>query len=228
MTSARDLKLAKLIDHTLLKPEAQETDIKTLCREAREYGFYSVCVERKWLRLAATELQGSGVLPITVIAFPTGEGTAEEKRAQALEAVALGAQEVDMVLNRKNLADRNYALLHEEISQVVEACAPTPVKVILETSELEDSHKTIACAIAKAAGASFVKTSTGFSKGGATEADVRLMRGVVGDSMGVKASGAIRDTETALRMVAAGASRLGTSASVAIVKGLKTASSAIY
>jgi len=214
-----DQKLAQLIDHTLLRPEATEAEIRKLCAEAREYGFKTVCILAKWLPLATEVLQGSKVLPITVIAFPSGEGSPAEKAAETRAAVTAGAKEIDVVLNRTWIKEKNYGRTYAELSQVVTAAAGNPVKVILETSELTDDEKKIACAIAKSAGVSFVKTSTGFSKGGATESDVKLMRAVVGGDLGVKASGGIRDYATAMVMVRAGATRLGTSASIAIVTG---------
>jgi len=164
-------------------------------------------------------LQHSRVLPITVIDFPHGKGGLIVKRQQAFEALEAGARELDMVLTRVWLHERNYKALHEEIVAVVNLAQKVPVKVILETSELDDLEKIAACVIAKCAGASYVKTSTGFSKTGATEEDVRLMRKTVGSEMGVKASGGIRTYPVALRMLRAGANRLGTSASVAIVRG---------
>ncbi len=213
--------LAQVIDHTLLRPEATEDELTKLCVEARECGFKTVCVLAKWLPLAAQLLKGTGTVPITVIAFPSGEGSAQEKANETSAAVSNGAKEIDVVLNRTWLKEKTYSKTLEELSAVVKAANGLPVKVILETSELTDDEKKIACVLAKIAGVSFVKTSTGFSKGGATEADVRLMREVVGRTLGVKASGGIRDYETAMKMIRAGATRLGTSASVAIVGGVK-------
>ncbi len=209
--------LAKLIDHTLLRPEATEAEIKKLCEEAREHEFKTVCILASWLPFATQILKGSQVLPITVIAFPSGEGSSAEKAKETEAAVALGAKEIDVVLNRLWLKEKNYRATHEELALVVKAANGLPVKVILETSELTNDEKKIACALAKSAGVSFVKTSTGFSKSGANEADVRLMREMVGPELGVKASGGIRDFTTAMLMVNAGATRLGTSASVSIV-----------
>ncbi len=219
--SVQPEKLAQLIDHTLLRPEATEAEVRKLCDEAREHNFKTVCILAKWLPKATEWLKGSAVLPITVIAFPSGEGAPEAKAAETREAVAAGAKEIDVVLNRQWIKEKNYQQTYNELYQTVTAAKGLPVKVILETSELNDLEKTIACAIAKAAGVAFVKTSTGFSKSGATEADVRLMRAVVGEEIGVKASGGIRDFATAKKMIEAGANRLGLSASIAIVTGAK-------
>lgn len=213
--------LAQAIDHTLLKPGATDAELFKLCDEAKEYGFKTVCVEARFLAAATAQLAGSSVLPITVISFPEGNRTTSEKAAETRSAVAAGAREIDMVLNRELLKTRQYDAVEKDIAAVVEAAGSVPVKVILETSELTDCEKAIACALCKKAGAKFVKTSTGFSKSGATEADVRLMREVVGPEMGVKASGGIRSFEDAVKMIRAGASRLGTSASVSIVQGAK-------
>ena len=211
--------LAGIIDHTLLRPDASEEEIRRLCEEAAEYRFKTVCLEAKWLPLAVAALRGTGVLPITVISFPHGTLATALKVDEAKAAAKAGAREIDMVLNRGLLREKEYRLVEDDIAEVVRSVPGVPVKVILETSELTDEEKAIACALAKAAGAAFVKTSTGFSKGGATADDVALMRRVVGDAMGVKASGGIRSHADALRMVRAGATRLGTSASVAIATG---------
>lgn len=212
-------RLCAAIDHTLLKPDADETQIRTLCREARENGFFSVCIESKWLEVAVAELTGSPVIPITVVGFPSGAEPTETKTRQTREAVSRGAQEIDMVINREWLQTAKYDRVYKDIAQVVGAAAGKPVKVILETSELAEDQKAIACALSKLAGAAFVKTSTGFSSGGATVEDIRKMRALVGSRMGVKASGGVRNYEQAAAMIAAGATRLGTSASVAIVTG---------
>ncbi len=211
--------LAQYIDHTLLRPEATEQEIIKLCDEAVAHHFKTVCIEAKWLSTATTRLKGSKVLPITVISFPHGSDSTEKKHQDTLAAVKAGAQEVDMVLNRGLLAQKKYFEVWNDIHQVVLAAGTIPVKVILETSELSDTEKRIACALVKAAGAHFVKTSTGFSKSGATEADIKLMRETVGSEFGVKASGGIRSYEDAIKMISAGATRLGTSASIAIVQG---------
>ena len=217
--------LAPLIDHTLLKADATGAEILSLCEEAKRHGFATVCVSSSNVGEAARVLSGSSVLPIAVVGFPLGAAVTLAKAAEAREAVRLGAREIDMVLNLGALKAKDYALVERDIHEVVEASRPSPVKVILETSLLSDEEKIIACALAKAAGASFVKTSTGFSSAGATVEDVALMRRVVGEDMGVKASGGIRTTEDAMKMVAAGASRIGASASVAIVTGQKAGGS---
>lgn len=211
--------LAQYIDHTLLRPDAKELEIIKLCEEALENSFKAVCVEKQWLPLVAPLLKGTPVLAITVISFPAGDGSTERKVEEALESLQEGAKELDMVLNRSLLRAGKYDLALSDIASVVDAAGTIPVKVILETSELTHDEKVVACSLAKAAGAAFVKTSTGFSKDGATEEDVQLMRRIVGPSMGVKASGGIRSYETAAKMIRAGANRLGTSASVAIVTG---------
>lgn len=217
-------KLAQYIDHTLLRPEATEAEIIKLCDEAVTHNFKTVCIEAKWLQTAAARLKGSKVLPITVISFPKGTDSTEKKYQDTLTAVQLGAQEVDMVLNRELLSQKKYAEVWKDIHQVVLGAGSVPVKVILETSELSDEEKRIACALVKAAGAHFVKTSTGFSKSGATENDIKLMRETVGEGFGVKASGGIRSYQDAIKMIAAGATRLGTSASISIVQGAQSSS----
>lgn len=217
-------KLALLIDHTLLRKDATAPEFEKLCQEAIQYGFKTVCVEAQWLPLVTQKLKGSSVLPIAVICFPEGTAPTSEKIKKTQEAVKAGAQEIDMVLNRELLKARKYTEALQDIKGVVEAAGKAPVKVILETSELTSEEKVIACVLAKIAGAAFVKTSTGFSKSGATVDDVRLMRQVVGPEMGVKASGGVRSYDDAVKMVGAGASRLGTSASVAIVGGAQGSS----
>lgn len=212
--------LASMIDHTLLRPDATEAQIATLCDEARKYRFFSVCVEKRWIPIALKKLEGSGVKAITVIAFPTGAGTASEKARETEEAVRLGAEEIDMVLDKEAVHRRDFATTHREIAAVVAASAGRPVKVILESAELTPDTIVGAAAVAKAAGAQFVKTSTGFGSGGASLEAVRAMRQIVGPGFGVKASGGIRTTKDAIAMVEAGANRLGTSASIAIVEGV--------
>ena len=212
--------LAQLIDHTLLRPDATEAEIQKLCTEAREHRFFSVCVEKRWVPLALGQLRGSGVKAITVIAFPSGEGTPEAKANETAEAVALGAEEIDMVVDKAAVLRRDFAATYREISAVVAAAKGRPVKVILESAELTPETIVGASSVAVAAGAAFVKTSTGFGKGGASIEAVRAMRQVTGANFGVKASGGIRSTADALAMVEAGANRLGTSASVAIVQGI--------
>lgn len=212
-------KLARMIDHTLLKPEAQEAEIRALCAEAREHGFYSVCVNPAYVALASELLAGSEVKVCTVVGFPLGATTSAAKAFETRDAIARGADEIDMVLNVGALCGGQLDAVEADIRAVVEAAAGTPVKVILETALLNAEQKLAACERAKAAGAQFVKTSTGFSKGGATVEDIRLMRQAVGPEMGVKASGGVRDLAGAIALVEAGASRLGASASVAIVTG---------
>lgn len=220
--------LAHYIDHTLLRPEATETEIRKTCAEAREFGFKTVCIEPKWVALAARELSGSSTIPITVISFPHGNDPTAKKVSEATSALNAGARELDMVLNRDLLKTRNYAGVLEDVKAIVKAAGNIPVKVILETSELTDSEKVAACVLCKLAGAKFVKTSTGFSKAGATENDVRLMRDAVGSEMGVKASGGVRTLADAEKMLLAGANRLGTSAGVAIVRGAAGSGTGAY
>jgi deoxyribose-phosphate aldolase len=215
--SSRDL--APYIDHTLLKPSATRDDLVKLCDEARKYGFATVCVNSSNVALCARLLEGCGTRPIAVVGFPLGAGTTAAKVFETREAIRAGAAEIDMVINIGQLKARNYAYVDRDIREVVEAARPRPVKVILETGALTRDEKVIGCALSKAAGAAFVKTSTGFGPGGATAEDVALMRQVVGDDVGVKASGGVRTTADAQRMVEAGANRLGASASVAIVTG---------
>lgn len=213
--------VAPYIDHTLLKPEATAAQIKTLCEEAAAYHFATVCVNSSHVRLAAELLRGTSVKAIAVVGFPLGATTAKAKAFETLEAIRNGAQEIDTVINIGALKSKDYKLVCDDIRAVVEAASPTPVKVILETSQINDEEKVVACALSVAAGAAFVKTSTGFAGGGATIDDVKLMRRVVGPNIGVKASGGIRDYETAKQMLLAGANRLGTSSSVGIVTGAK-------
>ena len=215
--SPRDL--ARHIDHTLLKPEARAADIARLCAEALEHRFWSVCVHGSRVAQAATLLEGSEVQVAAVVGFPLGAMDGDAKRYETEVAIDLGAQEIDMVLNIGRLKDGDDRAVFREIRDVVEAAQGIWVKVILETCLLTDDEKLRACSLAVEAGARFVKTSTGFGSGGATVEDLRLMRQAVGPSLGVKASGGIRDTATALAMLEAGANRLGTSAGVAIVTG---------
>jgi len=211
--------LAPYIDHTLLKPDATRDDLIKLCDEARRYGFATVCVNSSNVALCARLLQGSGVKPIAVVGFPLGAAITSAKVFETREAIRAGAAEIDMVIHIGQLKARNYGYVECDIREVVQAAKPKPVKVILETGALSRDEKVIGCALAKAAGAAFVKTSTGFGPGGATAEDIALMRAVVGDDVGVKASGGVRTTADAQKMVAAGANRLGASASVAIVTG---------
>jgi len=216
--------LAALIDHTLLKPDATEQDVRKLCEEAKQYGFASVCVNPSWVPLCAELLAGTPVKVCTVIGFPLGATTPTAKAIETRDAIANGASEIDMVINVGALKSGNDALVREDIEGVVQAArGKAIVKVILETALLSREEKIKACLLAKTAGADFVKTSTGFSTGGATVEDIALMRATVGPEMGVKASGGIRDRATAEAMVAAGATRIGASASVAIATGQKPA-----
>ncbi len=214
--------LAPLIDHTLLKADATRDELKKLCDEAKRYGFATVCVNAVNVRFCASQLSGSSVKAIAVVGFPLGAQTPNAKAYETREAVRNGAQEIDMVINVGALKGKDYALVLEDITAVVCAAAPKPVKVILETALLNREQKIIACALSKVGGAAFVKTSTGFGPGGATPEDIALMREVVGPDVGVKASGGVRTEEDARKMIAAGANRLGASASVAIVSGEKT------
>jgi deoxyribose-phosphate aldolase len=211
--------LAPYIDHTLLKPDATREDVARVAREAREHGFATVCVNASHVATVAGILEGSRTVPIAVVGFPLGATLPSVKAFEAREAIGAGAREIDMVLHIGALKARDFALVFEDIAQVVEASRPWPVKVILETSLLTLEEKIASCLLAREAGAAFVKTSTGFSTGGATVEDIALMRRVVGEQVGVKASGGIRSAADALRMVEAGANRLGASASVAIVSG---------
>ena len=212
--------LASLIDHTLLKPDATREEIEQLCREAAQFCFASVCVNPNWVSLCRERLRGSGVKVCTVIGFPLGAHLPDIKGYEARRAVEQGAEEVDMVLNIGALKSRDYALVEQDILGVVQAVGKdTVVKVILETSLLTRDEKVMGCTLAKAAGADYVKTSTGVAGGGATVEDVQLMRETVGPDMGVKASGGVRTRDDAEKMVAAGATRLGASAGVKIVRG---------
>jgi deoxyribose-phosphate aldolase len=212
--------LGSLIDHTLLKPEADRAQIEQLCREAAQYCFASVCVNPVWVPLAAELLRGTGVKVCTVIGFPSGAHAPDVKAYETRRAVEQGAQEVDMVINIGALKSRDYALVEQDIRGVVQSAGrDTVVKVILETSLLSRDEKVMGATLAKAAGADFVKTSTGFAGGGATVEDVRLLRETVGPEIGVKASGGIRSKEEAEAMVAAGATRIGASAGIKIVRG---------
>lgn len=214
--------IAQYIDHTLLKPEATREEVLKLCDEAKKYGFATVCVNSINVGTAARALHGSNVLPIAVVGFPLGAGVPSAKAFETREAVRCGAREIDTVINIGALRAKDYALVQKDIEAVVNAARPWPVKVILETSQLKEDEKIIGCALSKAAGAAFVKTSTGFAQGGATAEDVALMRRIVGDDVGVKASGGVRSTEDAMKMIAAGANRIGASASIAIVTGAKS------
>lgn len=220
--------MARMIDHTALKPETTESQIQALCQDALQYCFASVCVNPCYIPMVAEMLSGSAVGVCTVIGFPLGANATTTKAQEAEWAVHAGATEVDMVLNVGMLKSERYDYVEKDIRAVVEAARQSRsshdralVKVILETALLTDKEKVIACVLAQNAGADFVKTSTGFSKSGATTADVALMRRVVGKRLGVKASGGVRTLEQAEAMVAHGATRIGASASVAILKGMK-------
>lgn len=215
-----EIELARYIDHTQLKPDTLPDAIDTLCDEARDYGFYSVCVNGVWTRRCAERLEGSGVKVATVVGFPLGAMATEAKAFEARLASDDGASEIDMVLNIGCLRAGDDEAVQADIAAVVQATPKEVVtKVILETSMLSDEQKLRGCELAKAAGADFVKTSTGFGGGGATAEDIRLMRETVGPDMGVKASGGVRTREDALAMIDAGATRIGASAGIAIVSG---------
>ncbi len=204
--------------NTILKAEATKEAVKKICAEARAYGFMSVCVNGYYTAYAAGELKGTDVKVCTVVGFPLGQMATEAKAAETAIAVRDGADEIDMVINVGALKDRLYDVVREDIREVKKACGCALLKVIIETCLLTDEEKVKACELAKEVGADFVKTSTGFSTGGAKAEDVALMRRTVGSEMGVKASGGIRDKETAMAMEKAGASRLGTSQTVAICR----------
>ncbi|HEU4477270.1 MAG TPA: deoxyribose-phosphate aldolase, partial [Pyrinomonadaceae bacterium] len=208
------------IDHTLLKPEATDEDIKSLCEEASRYRFASVCVNPTWVKVAACSLRGSGIPVCTVIGFPLGATLADVKAYEARRAIFDGAQEVDMVINVGALKSGDDCLVEHDIRSVVEVAHEYQVtcKVIIETALLTDDEKVRACLAAKKAGADFVKTSTGFSKSGATVADIALMRRTVGADLGVKASGGVKGLEDARKLVEAGATRIGASVGVKIAQ----------
>jgi deoxyribose-phosphate aldolase len=216
-----NLEMAGKIDHTLLKPEATREEVSQLCFEARKFNFASVCINPTQVKLCKSLLRGSGVKVCTVIGFPLGATTPEVKVFETRQAIEEGAEEVDMVINIGGMKDKNYELVARDICGVVKEAHSHDVlvKVILETALLTDEEKKIACLLVKEAGAEYVKTSTGFSKGGATVEDVALMRRTVGPLMGVKAAGGVRTREDFDKMVSAGATRIGASAGVKIVKG---------
>lgn len=214
------VQIAGMIDHTLLKPDCTEKEIVTLCSEAKEYGFATVCVSPWWVRTAAAQLAGSKVGLTTVIGFPHGNTTTLTKVVETRDAIANGATEIDMVINVTALKSGDLEGVKRDIQAVVNAAQKQAiVKVILETASLTEEEKRMACTICHSAGADFVKTSTGFGPGGATVEDIALMRQTVGPHMGVKASGGIRDYETAVKLIRAGATRIGASSSIAIAKG---------
>ncbi|MCR6521486.1 deoxyribose-phosphate aldolase [Lysinibacillus capsici] len=212
---------ARMIDHTLLKAEATKEQIEKLCAEAKQFNFASVCVNPTWVKRSSELLQGTDVLVCTVIGFPLGANTPAVKAFEAKDAIANGAKEVDMVINIGALKDKNYDLVQADIAAVVEVAKDSAlVKVIIESCLLTDEEKVKACELAVAAGADYVKTSTGFSTGGATAEDIALMRKTVGPELGVKASGGVRSLEDMKKMVEAGATRIGASSGVAIMNGL--------
>ncbi|MED2975593.1 deoxyribose-phosphate aldolase [Bacillus swezeyi] len=214
--------IAQMIDHTALKPDTVKSQIEKLCKEAVEHEFASVCVNPYWVPLCAELLQGSDVKVCTVIGFPLGASAAATKAFETKQAMAYGADEIDMVMNIGALKDRDTGAVEKDIQAVTDAAeGKALVKVIIETALLTDEEKKLACELSVKAGADFVKTSTGFSGGGATAEDIRLMRETVGPNIGVKASGGIRDKESALAMIEAGATRIGASAGVSIISGLK-------
>lgn len=218
--------LSRYIDHTLLKADATEKEVIKLCNEAKEYDFFSVCINPGFVELAAKELRESNVAVCTVIGFPLGASTPETKAFETRDAIQKGAAEVDMVINISKLKDKKDEEVLKDIKAVVDAADKKAlVKVIIETCLLTDEEKERACKLAKDAGADFVKTSTGFSTGGATKEDIALMRKTVGTEMGVKASGGVRTYEDAVTMIESGATRIGASASIAIVTASKAQSS---
>jgi deoxyribose-phosphate aldolase len=215
--------VARYIDHTLLKPEATKEQIETLCQEAVQYGFYSVCVNSSWVGHCARKLRGSAVKVCAVVGFPLGAMDSRTKAFETRNAISDGASEIDMVINVGALKSGDIKRVEEDIRAVLRACRQTTVtKVIIETALLTEEEKVLACQVVKKAGADFVKTSTGFSTAGATPEDVALMRRVVGPEMGVKAAGGVRSLEDAVKMIQAGATRLGASSGVAIVTGKTT------
>jgi len=212
--------IAKLIDHTLLKPEATYNDIKKLCEEAKKYHFYAVCINPSFVKMAKELLKDTDIKVATVIGFPLGADSINAKVYETKDAILNGADEIDMVINIGVLKSKDYAYIYNEIRSVKSVAKEKVLKVIIEAPVLTYEEKVIACSISKAAGADFVKTSTGFSKqGGATVEDVRLMRSIVGNDVGVKAAGGIRTFEKAVEMINAGANRIGASSSVRIMEG---------
>lgn len=220
MTNANSLALA--IDHTLLKPDSTETQIKILCQEAVQNHFFGVCVNSRWVPAAKDFLKGSSVQVVSVIGFPLGAMSSESKAFETSWCVDHGADEIDMVISIGDLKEKKDAVVTEDIRKVVHAAKGKKVKVIIETALLTEEEKIRACECSLKAKAHFVKTCTGFSGGGATIEDIQLMKKIVGNQMEVKASGGIKNSETALALLKAGASRLGTSSGVALVKGLSS------
>lgn len=217
------MNISKYIDHTILKADVKKEEIKKICDEAKEYGFFSVCVNGSNVAFAYNELKETDVKVAAVVGFPLGAMTAEAKAFETKDVIEKGAQEIDMVINIGALKEGNEEEVLEDIKAVVDAAGNKAiVKVIIETCLLTKEEKILACNLAKKAGAHFVKTSTGFSTGGATVEDIKLMREIVGPEIGVKASGGVRDLSTVLAMIEAGATRIGASASVSIVKDEKS------
>lgn len=215
---------AKMIDHTLLKADATRNQITTICEEAKKYIFASVCVNPTWVKYCAELLAGTEVKVCTVIGFPLGASTSAVKAFETKDAIANGAGEIDMVINIGALKNQEYDLVRDDIKAVVDAANGTLVKVIIETCLLTDEEKVKACELSVEAGADFVKTSTGFSTGGATVEDIALMRKTVGPDLGVKASGGVRSLEDMEQMIENGATRIGASSGVAIINGLTSES----
>jgi len=212
--------IAKFIDHTLLKPEATYNDIKKLCEEAKKYHFYAVCINSSFVKMAKELLKDTDIKVATVVGFPLGADSINAKVYETKDAILNGADEIDMVINIGVLKSKDYAYIYNEIRSVKSVAKEKVLKVIIEAPVLTYEEKIIACSISKAAGADFVKTSTGFSKqGGATVEDVKLMKSIVGDDVGVKAAGGIRTFEKAVEMINAGANRIGASSSVRIMEG---------
>ncbi|WFD11664.1 deoxyribose-phosphate aldolase [Tepidibacter hydrothermalis] len=220
------MELAKYIDHTVLKAQTTEDAVKKVCEEAKEYGFFSVCINPSYIEFAKEQLKGSDVKVCTVIGFPLGANTSEVKAFETIDAIKKGADEVDMVINIGALKDKKYDYVQNDIKAVVDAAdGKALVKVIIETCYLTDEEKKIVCELAKKAGTDYVKTSTGFGTGGSTPEDIKLMRETVGENIGVKASGGVRSTSDAEAVINAGASRIGASASISIVTGNKDSNS---
>lgn len=213
---------AAMIDHTLLKANSTKDQVQQICEEAKQYGFASVCVNPTWVKFSSEQLAGTEVKVCTVIGFPLGATTSAVKAFETKDAIANGAGEIDMVINIGALKDANYDLVREDIKAVVDAANGTLVKVIIEACLLTDEEKVKACELSVEAGANFVKTSTGFSTGGATAEDIALMRKTVGPDLGVKASGGVRSLEDMQLMIENGATRIGASSGVAIMNGLKS------
>lgn len=215
--------VAKIIDHTVLKAVATESDVLKICSEAKEYGFFSVCINPYYISIAKEALSGSDVKVCTVIGFPLGASTSEVKAFETIDAINKGADEVDMVINIGALKDKKYDYVQSDIEAVVNAANKKAlVKVIIETCYLTDEEKIMACELAVKAGTDYVKTSTGFGTGGSTPSDIKLMRQTVGNDIGVKASGGVRNANDALTIIQSGASRIGASSSIEIVTGNKT------